>query len=301
MIPTFPAFKKLELGDRDDVVNFVSNFQPYSDFNFVSLWTYNILEKMEISKLFGNLVVKFQDYQSDSFFYSFLGANNIAETITSLLNKSKIEGLTENICLIPEECINKDLKSLSRQFNIYEDRDNFDYICSVDNLADLAGGKWRDLRYEVKLFPRRSPDFNVRPVNICEPSVASQIETLFRTWEETRHKKLAHELKTIKRLLCDSTYFDNLVSIGVYVEKELVAWGMAEIVDSNFAVYSYHKANMNYSGVFGFLDWEIAKELKNRGIKYINYEQDLGIPGLRHYKESLHPVSYLKKYTISQI
>ena len=49
MLPTFPEFKPLELSDKNDVENFTSKFPPYSDFNFVSMWCWDIKEEMRIS------------------------------------------------------------------------------------------------------------------------------------------------------------------------------------------------------------------------------------------------------------
>jgi len=37
------------------------------------------------------------------------------------------------------------------------------------------------------------------------------------------------------------------------------------------------------------------------GVKYLNFEQDLGLTGLRLSKKSFHPVNYLKKYKVSSL
>ena len=62
MIPQFPEFKSLELSDKKDIESFTKRFPPYSDFNFVSMWSWDIKEEIRISQLNGNLVVRFTDY-----------------------------------------------------------------------------------------------------------------------------------------------------------------------------------------------------------------------------------------------
>lgn len=62
MISEFPQFKKLELADKKDIEKFTSKFPPYSDFNFVSMWSWDIRGEMRVSQLNGNLVVRFTDY-----------------------------------------------------------------------------------------------------------------------------------------------------------------------------------------------------------------------------------------------
>ena len=57
MIPEFPKFKNLELSDKNDIEKFTSKFLPYSDFSFVSMWSWDIKGEMRIAQLNGNLVV----------------------------------------------------------------------------------------------------------------------------------------------------------------------------------------------------------------------------------------------------
>ena len=62
MITNFPNFKKLGLEDKPLIESFVKRYLPYSDFNFVSLWSYDTDNSYEISYLNKNLVIKQDDY-----------------------------------------------------------------------------------------------------------------------------------------------------------------------------------------------------------------------------------------------
>jgi hypothetical protein len=62
MIPTFPVFKRLEITDKVDFKKIVLQFEPYSDHNFVSLWSFDTKEDCEISILNENLVIKMNDF-----------------------------------------------------------------------------------------------------------------------------------------------------------------------------------------------------------------------------------------------
>jgi hypothetical protein len=62
MIPQFPKFKKIDLADLKEIEQFTKQFSPYSDYNFISLWAWNINDAVCISKLNGNLVVRFINY-----------------------------------------------------------------------------------------------------------------------------------------------------------------------------------------------------------------------------------------------
>ena len=93
MIPEFPQFKNLELTDKKEVEKITGKYPPYSDFNFVSMWSWDIKGEMRLSILNGNLVVRFTDYITGNPFYSFLGNNEVNDTVEKLLELSKKEGL----------------------------------------------------------------------------------------------------------------------------------------------------------------------------------------------------------------
>ncbi len=84
MLPNFPEFSKLSLDHQKDIDEAISGFPPYSDYTFASLYPWNSQNKLELSNLNGNLVVKFTDYVTDEPFLSFLGTNNVIETVETL-------------------------------------------------------------------------------------------------------------------------------------------------------------------------------------------------------------------------
>lgn len=45
MLPEFPQFKNLELSDEEEIERHTHKFLPYSDFNFVSMWSWDIKGK----------------------------------------------------------------------------------------------------------------------------------------------------------------------------------------------------------------------------------------------------------------
>ena len=121
MLPQFPQFKKLELSDKEDVEAITSKFPPYSDFNFVSMWSWDVKGEMRISMLNGNLAVRFNDYLTGHPFYSFLGDNNVSKTVDVLLNFSIEEELKPKLYLV-HEYVN--FKLDKRKFIAEEDLDN---------------------------------------------------------------------------------------------------------------------------------------------------------------------------------
>src|SRR6185436_18008967 len=92
-LPEFPNFKSLELSDKGAIEAITKKFPPYSDFNFVSMWAWDIKGEVRVSQLYGNLIVRFTDYLTGEPFYSFLGDSKVNETVRALLELSKRDGL----------------------------------------------------------------------------------------------------------------------------------------------------------------------------------------------------------------
>lgn len=298
MIPQFPEFKNLELGDKEEFEKITKKFEPYSDFNFISLWSYNTENDAEISILNENLVIKFRDYITNDPFYSFIGDNKSEETITLLHSFAKAQGIDPSLKLIPEVNIGN-MQLLN--YSINEDRDNFDYIISVDEIAILSGGKYHTHKNFVNRFNKTYMEAHIRNLDLLDPAIHEKIFELFYKWELQRNRQrteTVHELSALGRLLKDANNFD-LVALGVYDKEVLIGFMIASLEQMDYAMGHFTKADSEYQGIYYFIYHSLAKILLEKGYKYFNNEQDMGIEGLRKSKEQWNPVKYLKKYVIT--
>lgn len=297
----FPKFKHLELTDQPLVDEYMEKFLPMSDYNFEGLWSYNIEDKVFLSILNDNLVLKSQDYITKEPFLSFTGTTRVEDTIDTLLEFAKQNGYCRNLKLIPEITLFK-RDYLYDKYSIQEDPDNFDYIYSVDELINLAGNDFRGKRNFVNRFNKKYPEHNHTIMDLHEESVKQQLLDIFHIWQVKAGKNPAEtetELQAMKRTMAQA---DNphLFAVGVFVNQALIAFSINETTFHRFGIIHFEKANTDYEGSYQFLKQVTALELKNRGCTMINYEQDLGLENLRTAKKSWHPIAYLKKYSISE-
>ncbi len=294
-IPNYPQFKKLDIGDKIYIERYTSNYDPYSDFNFTSLWSYDTLSGIEISYLYDNLVVKFTDYLTSQHFYSFIGTNRVENTIIDLLSRQP-----QVLKLVPQIVIDSANTDLHTNLLIKEDDDNHDYILSTKDLSLLSGNKLRGKRNFLKRFKNLYPNHYWKLINISDLKVQDRILKLFYIWEVKQNRTREEtqiELTALTRLLKIASVSE-LVPIGIYVDDELIAFSINEVI-GNYAIIHFEKANIDFIGSFQYLKHRTGHHFYNLKIPYINYEQDLGIDGLRKAKKSWKPIKYLKKYIIS--
>ena len=294
----FPEFQPITTNIKNAVEAITCQFPPYSDFNFASMFSWDTQETMAVSVLNENLLVQFTDYRTNEPFLSLLGASAIEDTIISLLQYCAQNGIKQELGLVPETVINH-IKH-KEDFSIQDDPDARDYIIDAKAFSELQGDTYASKRNSINRFKASNSD-NVRinSIELTTDYVADILDT-FERWRITSNRsaeETAKELRAIEKLAEATDYF-NLEVLGIYIQDQMVAFSIYELLDNGYAIGHFEKALISYHGLFDFLKHQTASRLVGKGVRFINYEQDLGIEGLRKAKQLLHPVTYLKKYTI---
>ena len=305
MLPQFPLFKNLELSDKVDIDTITSQYPPYSDFNFVSMWSWNVEGEMKVSQLNGNLVVKFTDYITAEPFLSFLGTNRISETVEALLTLSHATGMQEQLRLVPEISI----QGLDEtKFVLQEDRNHFDYILSLETLADYEAGRLTGhASFNRRLLEEHEPFLTMKTLDLNDAQNRQEIVSLTTIWMKNKVEQnksfLSHLEDAVKRYLyiTENKYHDSFVSVGIFHKSKLIAFTINELVDPDYSICHFMKGDNSFKGIYSHLVTKTAQEILKTGRKYINFEQDLGLKNLRQSKKTFNPVSFLKKYNLNKI
>lgn len=302
MIPLFPRFKRLDLSDKSDIESFTQLYPPYSDHNFTGLWSYDTENLTQISQLNGNLVIKAQDYTDLLLFYTLLGVEKIDATIQTLLQLTQTQAVKSYLKLVPESVVEKIANP--SQFLIQKDRDNFDYIIDADQFVALEGHDFHSKRKDLNHFLDEHRDaFSYVPLNLADDHHQKDILGLFNEWNIQAGKdaqESIHELRATLKIFSGVGRL-NLHAFGIRISGKLVAYLIAEVVHDSYAVLHFGKWDYRYKGIGTAMQHHSIEKLRSLGCHYINFEQDLGIVGLRNAKELCNPAFYLEKYTISAL
>jgi hypothetical protein len=300
--PDFPLFKKLDAADSGSIEDVTRRFPPYSDFNLVSLLSWNTNDTVEWSILHGNLAVRFDGYVSGKPpFYSLLGDNELDSAILDLLSLAGQTEVDTTLRLVPQTVVNG-ITDPGR-FVIDEDIDNHDYVFRVAEVAECRGARFEPKRKRINRFLRSHGDnAQVLQLDLARAETQRDVLSVFSAWEHSRQLDQEHvggEFDAVTKLLRGATEQD-LFTIGVVVDGALRAFSICEVIGA-FAVAHFEKADITYNGLFQFLKQQVAIALREQGCEFVNYEQDLGLPGIRREKSSWRPATYLKKYVVSQM
>lgn len=300
MIPKFPEFKKLELSDQSDIEKITSKYQPYSDFNFQSLWSWNVFDTSQVSILNENLVVIYKDHITQETELTYLGSSNVNDTLDKLFNFMEKSSINFKNCKFPEISISKiDFK----KFFIEIDLDFCEYIYDINKLSSYERSEYIKKRGKVNTFVKNNKQAGVKKLNLNSDEIGKDLLLLNDKWIDNRSKKVhddkaKNEPIALKRFL--DAKFKNSIGVGVYNNNELIGFSLATTEANKYAISHFTKADTSYVGVYEFLMRESARVLEELGCHYLNYQEDLGLDGLRVAKHSYRPIGFLRKYKISK-
>jgi hypothetical protein len=298
MLPIFPVFEPLALGHKLAIEKLAARFPPYSDFNYTSLWSWNTKGTAAVSNLHGNLVIRFSDYLTSEPFFSFFGDAATAETARTLLELAEGEGGSAHLKLVPEHFAS----GLSGEdFTITEDRDNHDYLLDVARLASYEGSELKPHRNLVTKF-NRLHQAETRRLDLSDLATRETLTGFFLDWAKKKGQPwpdTANEAAAFARVF-ELAQNDRLIALGIFVGGELAGFTVSERLHGEHGMIHFEKADpKRFAGIYQYLTQETAKTLLSAGCTSLNYQQDLGLSGLRQYKSGYKPTGFLRKFRVT--
>jgi hypothetical protein len=300
MLPHFPHETPLLPEHREAIERYTSAFEPYSDIQFGSLWAWDVDESVRVSELNGNLVLRLKDYGSDEQFYTLVGEREIASAACAILEQAGRLGISQQLRLVPESVVTA-VRRWPDAFGIAEDRANHDYILSNKEWAILDGHGYAAHRTKVNRF-RRQTDVEERALDLCCGSDRRELVQLFDRWAASKSGDAIDrdlERRSLFRLFAPVTA-TRASGIGLYERGRMIGFSLWEgLPYAGCSLHHFMKTDCSYPGLSSYLMQRRAYHLIHAGYPMANIEQDLGIPGLAAFKQSLRPSYLLRKFTIA--
>lgn len=289
-------FRKLDIEDKNIIEkyrNYIYDNYEASDLNFVNLYAWRLCDEIEISKNEDFIVIKGKAGNETYFLPPLVKNKEMLEKTFALIkqycDKNKIipiiRGVTDDILALFNN-VNID----SFHFITYRNTDVDEYVYSSNDLITLSGKKFNAKRNHVKHFTS-----NYQYVlKSYESSDYERIVECLLSWG--REKTLDYEIEAITSVLKNYEFL-NVFCNMLEVDNKIIAFTIGTICNENIGIELFEKANIDYDGAYAAIN-QLTAERYFSNIKFINRQEDMGIPGLRKAKLSYHPHHMINKYSL---
>ncbi|MCB5271357.1 MAG: phosphatidylglycerol lysyltransferase domain-containing protein [Candidatus Cloacimonetes bacterium] len=188
--------------------------------------------------------------------------------------------------LIPKEYIDQ-YPGLLDYFDINEDRDWADYIYSIEEMVEMRGKKLAKKKNLISQFRRAYPNYKVMKITEDRLPVIMSFTHKWRRDRDAEGAYLMTELQAIENTL---KHWDHLPVQGIIIclNNKIVAYSIFSPQTLDMATVHFEKYDPYKKGSAQVVTWETARYLSDN-YKWVNREQDIGLPGLRHAKMSYAP------------
>lgn len=185
------------------------------------------------------------------------------------------------------------------QFYVQPDRDSFDYVYSVEALAELKGKKLQRKRNHCNRF------FLLHHGCTTEPITDENTPQVLQMLDEWYAQRLAAdptasfylEQAAIRRALQHRQEL-GMEGLVLMYKGRIIAMTMGSALSGDTFDIHFEKAMEGYDGAYAAINREFARYLREKypNLLWLNREDDLGLEGLRKAKLSYCPDRLIEKW-----
>ena len=295
MLPADMHFLPLTLADKPRVDAALAADPPtVSELTFTNLWAWRRKRAVFMATDETGALVLLCEERGRRFFLPPVCAADPSATVRRLLAFAHDAGFDFRIERAPAAIAGA---LAAAGFPIAADRDQFDYVYSVGEIAALAGRHFDGKRNQIR---------QVTTAHACSferlgDATAEECLALEEDWCDLRacrlDEGLTAEQDAIGECLRAHRRF-GLIGGLVRVDGRVKAFALGEMLAAGTAVVHFEKADPGIKGVYQLINHLFCREAL-AGFSFVNREQDLGVPGLRQTKQDWRPHHLVEKFVVT--
>lgn len=218
------------------------------------------------------------------------------EDLLNIMHKIMDEN-NGNLCMhgVSEE-FKERIEKVMPELDFSEDREDWDYVYLQEKLSTLSGRKLHGQKNHYNAFMKEHPDCSYE--DITDANIGECL-ALGNAWCDERVAEDPSIEEEREALTESLKYFKELGLRGGCLrwDGKVQAFSYGTKINSDTAVLHVEKAVMGVRGAYIAMTKEFAAHAWT-DVKYLNREEDMGIPGLRKAKLDLKPEFMLVKYNV---
>ena len=288
-------FKPLEISQKQEYSKLLAmSGKEGCEYSFVNLYLWG---RQQAAKVGEDLVI-FSQYNRKTVYLFPVGPADKKITLDAIIADAAKRGIPCRLSGLNQD----DYALLERlypgRFALHFDRDSFDYVYHINDLADLAGRKYQKKRNHLNRFKAERPNYRLEPMTAENLPL---VRHLTDRWYESRLAEdplgdFQLEQAALNRAF---THFQELELEGLLLwdGQELLAMAMGSFLNETTFDIHFEKALERSDGTYAAINQGFAAWLREKypNLQYLNREDDMGIEGLRKAKLSYCPDHMVEK------
>lgn len=288
-------FKPVTLEDKTVYEHYLMDGNERGcEYSFANLYLWG----RQTATILHDHLVLFSQFNRRSVYPYPVGYGNKQAVLDAIIADAKERGIP---CRITGLCAT-DKQTLEElypgRFRFHSDRDAFDYVYSIDNLADLKGKKYQRKRNHYNRFRDMFPTYTVTPLD--EDNLL-RVRQMVAKWYEDRLRENPGGDYLMEQVALSKAFqhYRELCMEGLVLldgEDVLAVTLGSRMSDSTFDVH-FEKARWDVNGGYAAINCEFARHIRNNypQIQFLNREEDMGLEGLRKAKQRYYPHHMIEK------
>lgn len=287
-------FERLDLNRKAQYNQYLQNCSKRGcEYSFVNLFLWG---RQKAAFLDDHLVL-FSQFDRRSVYPFPIGGSDIKPALDTIIQDAKERGIPCYLSAMTEQ----DCETLEQlypgAFRFHADRDSFDYIYSIDDLADLKGRKFQKKRNHLNRFQQNHPNCAALPLN--EKTRVAAFQMLAQWYEDRKNADPLSDFHLEQLAIHRAFAFQQQLGLEGLVlmeEGRVLAFCMGSRLNAD--TFDVHFEKAREDGAYAAINREFARYLREKypDIRYLNREDDLGLEGLRKAKLSYCPDHMVEKY-----
>lgn len=305
-------FQEIQLSDKPSIDRLLRRAEaPICDYTFVNIYAWQPIYQTAWAEVEGALVVRFVlDSEAG---YMIVGAEDYGRVLTALHKEAqqtgsrlRLVGMSSNDAAQFARWVEEN--GGEEQFAVCDNPDYRDYIYSIEDLSTLAGRKYQPKRNHINKFESKY-EYEFRELT---PQYFQECLCLECRWQ--LRKAVMDNPDLAREHECKDTAEKTAIRRAFDAYEELGLYGGVLLVDGHVAAFTYgsamseetfcthiEKADAMVDGIFPMINRSFARALAERGFRYVNREEDMGLAGLRRSKQSFYPVRLQEKIGVREL
>lgn len=289
-------FQPLEIEKKAVYDKFLKNSPKEGcEYNFINLYMWG----RQKAAICGDFLVFFSQFNRKSVYLYPAGQGDVRPVVERIMQDAQKRGIPCRLTsLSQEDCQNLELL-FPGKFRFHCDRNAFDYVYSISDLADLPGRKYQKKRNHANRFWQSHPD--ARFVELTEENL-SVAEELLQQWfaqrlAEDPHGDFHMEQAALARAMKNYTRL-GMEGLLLMDGQTPLAVTIGSFLKENTVDVHFEKALQAEEGTYTAINQGFARYLREKypQLQWLNREDDMGIEGLRKAKISYCPAKMVEKY-----